>query len=84
MVAATGYSIFVFSLFTAFASVVTLAMSSRWRALRAPAVRMLVIFSVTAVSGTYVWLQAGPEIDYRMQTNEQPTLIFPAPTELDA
>ena len=84
MVSATGYSIFAFSLLMAFASLVTLAMSTQWRALRAPALRMLVVFTVTTVSGTYVWLQAGPQIDFRLQAKNAPILLFEPPAEVDA
>ena len=84
MVSATGYSIFAFSLLMALASLIVLAMSTRWRALRAPALRILVVFSVASLSGTYIWLQAGPQIDFRMQAKNAPLLLFEPPAEVDA
>ncbi len=84
MVSATGYSIFTFSLLMATASLIILAMSTRWRALRAMGLRLLVVFSVATLSGGYVWLQAGPQIDFRMQAKNAPLLLFEPPAEVDA
>ncbi len=78
-----GYFVFHFSIFMVFSSFVALTMSAHWRALRAPAARMLMVFSVAAISGSYVWIEAGPTIDYRLQTNNAPVLQFEAPTELN-
>ena len=82
MMTSMGYFIFHFSIFMVFSSFIALTASSHWRAMRAPAVRMLVVFAVAAISGSYVWLEAGPTVDYRLQANNAPVLLFEAPHEL--
>ena len=85
MVTSMGFHIFAFSVFMVLLSLSALTMSRIWRPLRRPATRMLMVFAVAAISGTYVWLQAGPVVDNRLNANDSnPAFLFTPPTEMSA
>lgn len=85
MVTSMGFHIFTFSVFMVLLSLSALTMSHIWRPLRRPASRMLMVFGVAAISGTYVWLEAGPVVDYRLNANDgAPALLFTPPSEMNA
>ncbi len=85
MITSMGFYVSVFSIFMVLLALSALTMSRLWRPLRAPAARILMIFGVAAISGTYVWLEAGPVADYRLNTNDTaPTLLLTPPDEMNA
>jgi hypothetical protein len=79
MFASGGFAIFTFSLTVMTASLVAMMFGWRWAAVRAGAMRLLVVFAIFAAAGFYVWSEVGPAVDYRTQVNENPTLPLPAP-----
>ena len=85
MITSMGFHIVTFSVFMVLMSLSALTMSHLWRPLRAPARRMLMVFGITAISGTYIWLEAGPVVDYRLNANDPaPTLLVRPQVEMNA
>ncbi len=85
MFTSMGFYVFTFSVSMVLLSLSALTMSRIWRPLRRPATRMLMVFGVAAISGSYVWLEAGPVVDFRLNANGgTPTLLFTPPAEMNA
>lgn len=83
MVTHVGFIVLSFSCGVLAVAFLGLIASYRWRWLRAPALRMALVFSVFAIASCFVWLDVGPGADLKIQANEAPRLYVPTFREFD-
>lgn len=80
MYASIGLSAFTFSLTVMCAALLALMIGWKWAPVRNGAIRIVVVFTIFAAAGAYVWIEVGPTADYTTHINENPRLPLPAPT----
>ncbi len=51
---------------------------------RRAATRVAVMFGVFALAAGYVWLELGPEVDFRLRHHHDPLALQPPPHEMEA
>ena len=79
-----GYTLFLYSM--AVTALAVLFIAAGWRKrrhLRAMGTRLFVLFGIFAATSAYVWLHAGPEADYRLYLQNNPSISFKSKTFAD-
>ena len=84
MITAAAFTAFGFSGTVLLLASLLFVLSFRWRALRRPATRMLVMFGIFALASGYIWLDLGPTTDLRLQASEHPHIHHAPPLLRDA
>lgn len=79
MYASVGFTVLIFSVAVLSVSTLFLLLGGRARAVRPIAIRLVVMFCVFAVTGAYVWTNAGPTADLKTEIKQMPTLPLPPP-----
>jgi len=83
MVTAIGFAVWTFSAGVTVLALLGLIVGLFWRRLFTPSARLAVIFGIFAMASAYVWLEAGPDVDYRVQANEHPRIYNPPIQRID-
>ena len=82
MITTIAYTLTLFSTAVLLLAIVAWGLLRRRRGeARQAAQRITVTFAVFALATGYVWLEVGPDLDYRLQAWDQPLLARPAPQE---
>lgn len=81
MITTIAYTLTLFTTAVLLLGAVAWALLRRRGEARQAAQRITVTFAVFALATGYVWLEVGPDLDYRLQAWDQPLLARPAPQE---